>query len=326
MIITRTPLRISIGGGGTDLPSYYEKFGGFVISAAIDKYVYITANRSFRSGYLLKYANTEHVESRAEIKHDLIREVLDDLEIEPNIEIVSIADVPAGTGLGSSGSFTVGLLHALYAYKRQPVSIKGLAHEAFEIEAGRLGEPCGKQDQYIAAYGGLMCQEYNSDGSVTMTRLQASDETIRDLSEHLMMFFTGYSRSASKVLEDQKTRSEDGDGEMLENLHFIKDLGVRIKDALESGDTLAFADLMHEHWLHKKVRSPEISSGPINDLYDFARQHGALGGKLVGAGGGGFLMFYARDRLALRRAMRDKGLQEMDFSFDFDGSVVLIRK
>lgn len=325
MIITRTPLRISLGGGGTDLPSYYEKFGGFVISAAINKYVYITANRSFRSGYLLKYAKTEHVEKLTDIRHDLIREVLGSLKIESGIEIVSIADVPAGTGLGSSGSFTVGLLHALYAYKRQPISIKGLANEAYEIEMKKLGEPCGKQDQYIAAYGGLMCQDYNKDGTVGMTRLAVSDETIRDLDEHLMMFFTGYSRSASAVLEDQKSRSEKGDVGILENLHFIKKLGLKIKEMLEQGDTLAFAELMHEHWLSKKNRSPGISSGEINDLYDFARRHGALGGKLVGAGGGGFMVFYTRDRPALRRAMKEKGLQEMDFSFDFDGSVVLLR-
>ncbi len=318
-------MRISIGGGGTDLPSYYEKFGGFVISAAINKHVYITANRSFRSGYLIKYAETEHVEDSKDIKHSLIREVLDYLDVGPNIEIVSIADVPAGTGLGSSGSFTVGLLHALYAYRRQPISIKGLANEAYEIEMGKLGEPCGKQDQYIAAYGGLMSQEYPQDGSVTMTRLYVSNETMRDLREHLMMFFTGYSRSASQVLKDQKTRSEKGDDEMLDNLHFIKNLGLKIKLALEGGDTLGFADLMHEHWLHKKVRSPDISNSWINDVYDFARENGALGGKLVGAGGGGFMLFYARDRLALRQAMIEKGLQEMDFSFDFDGSIVILR-
>ncbi len=325
MIITRTPLRISIGGGGTDLPSYYERFGGHVISAAINKYVYITNNKTFRPGYFLKYSKTEHVQTCDEIEHKLIREVLRRYEIEPNIEIVSIADVPAGTGLGSSGSFTVGLLHALHAYKRLRPSTEDLAREACDIEINALGEPCGKQDPYIAAYGGLMCQDYRKDGSVIMTPLKVDEATVRDLGEHLLLFFSGYSRDASRVLEDQKTRSERGDERMLDNLHFIKELGFEIKAALEGGDTLRFAGLMHEHWTRKRGRSENISSSRINEIYDCAREHGALGGKLVGAGGGGFLMFYARDRLRLRQAMAEKKLQEMDFSFDFDGSVVLLR-
>ncbi|MEE8393395.1 MAG: hypothetical protein V3R66_03555 [Rhodospirillales bacterium] len=325
MIITRTPLRISIGGGGTDLPSYYEKFGGHVISAAINKYVYITNNRTFRPGYLLKYAKTEQVDDIDQIKHDLIREVLRFLDIEPCIEVVSIADVPAGTGLGSSGSFTVGLLHALYAYRRRPVSPEELAGQACEIEMNILGEPCGKQDQYIAAYGGLMCQEYHPDGRVTMSPLKVDETTLRDLGERLMMFFTGYSRIAAEVLEDQKSRSERGDGEMLENLHFIKKLGMKIKSALEDGDTNAFAEMMDEHWLRKRDRSASISNDWINGLYDYARHHGAIGGKLVGAGGGGFMLFYTHDRMRLRRAMEEKDLQEMEFSFDFDGSVVVLR-
>ncbi len=325
MIITRTPLRISIGGGGTDLPSYYEEFGGFVISAAIGKYIYITANKTFRPGYFLKYSKTEHVEARGDIEHDLIREVLRHLDVGPDIEIVSIADVPAGTGLGSSGSFTVGLLHALNAYQRRPIETGDLARTACHIEMNVLGEPCGKQDQYIAAHGGLMCQDYHPDGGVTMTPLEASEATVRDLHENLMMFFTGYSREAAAVLVDQKTRSEKGDSEMLDNLHFIKELGFKIRKLLENGDTLGFAEMMHEHWLRKKVRSAAISSTEVNDLYDYARRHGALGGKLVGAGGGGFMLFYTRDRMGLRQAMADKGLQEMDFTFDFDGSVVLLR-
>lgn len=326
MIITRTPLRISIGGGGTDLPSYYESFGGFVISAAINKYVYITVNRTFRPGYLLKYAQTEHTESLDDIKHGLLRETLRLMEIEPMVETVSIADVPAGTGMGSSGSFTVGLLHALNAFKRRKISAEDLARTANHIEMNILGEPCGKQDHYIAAYGGLTCQEYHSDGSVTISPLQVSGETIRDLRENLMLFFTGYSRRAAKILDDQKAKSEKGDSGMLENLHFIKDLGLRIKDRLEGGDVLGFAELMNEHWEHKKARSENISNDHVNQLYDIARGNGSLGGKLVGAGSGGFLTFYAGDKAALRTAMTAEGLQEMDFAFDFDGSIIQLRR
>ncbi len=326
MIITRTPLRISIGGGGTDLPSYYESFGGFVISAAIDKYVYITVNKTFRPGYLLKYAKTEHTQTLDEIKHPLLRETLRLMEIEPMVETVSIADVPAGTGLGSSGSFTVGLLHALRAYKRQKISTEELARMANHIEMTILGEPCGKQDHYIAAYGGMTCQEYHPDGGVTITPLDVSEATLRDLSENLLLFFTGYSRAAAEILEDQKRKSEKGDSGMRDNLHFIKDLGVKIKERLEEGDTQGFATLMNEHWRRKKARSERISNDHINELYDLALAKGALGGKLVGAGSGGFLLFYTLDKPQLRAAMTGAGLQEMEFGFDYDGSIVQLRK
>lgn len=325
MIITRTPLRISIGGGGTDLPSYYEKFGGFVISAAINKHVYITINRSYRDGYFLKYSRTEHATSVDGIEHPLIRACLKRVDVGPNVEIVSIADIPAGTGLGSSGTFTVGLLHALKAFRRDRAGAECLAQTAAEVEMVDLGEPCGKQDQYIAAFGGITCQEYHPDGGVTITPLALDGATVRELDESLMLFFTGYSRSASKALTEQKTQSEKGDKDMLDNMHFIKDLGQRIKQALEAGDTRAFGEMMHEHWLHKKVRSASITNERINDLYDFARENGAVGGKLVGAGGGGFLMFYTDDRKRLRKAMIEQGLRETDFSFDFEGSVVLLR-
>ncbi len=326
MIITRTPLRISIGGGGTDLPSYYEQFGGFVISAAINKYIYITVNRTFRPGYLLKYAETEHVQTINEIRHGLLRETLRLMEMEPMVETVSIADVPAGTGLGSSGSFTVGLLHALKAYKLLKISAGELAQTANHIEMTILGEPCGKQDHYIAAYGGLTCQEYHPDGTVTVSPLKLTEATLKDLSENMMLFFTGYSRAAAEILDDQKRKTEKGDSGMLDNLHFIKDLGLRIKDGLEAGDALGFAELMNYHWEHKKGRSKNISNDHVNALYELARKNGALGGKLVGAGSGGFLLFYTLDRPKLRAAMSKEGLLEMDFAFDFDGSIVQLRK
>ena len=326
MIVTETPLRISFAGGGTDFPEYYREHGGCVLNCAINKYIYITVNRTFRPGYLLKYAATEHVQTINEIRHGLLRETPRLMEIEPMVETVSIADVPAGTGLGSSGSFTVGLLHALKAYKRLKISAEELAQTANHIEMTILGEPCGKQDHYIAAYGGLTCQEYHPDGTVTVSPLKLAEATLKDLSENMMLFFTGYSRAAAEILDDQKKKTEKGDSGMLDNLHFIKELGVRIKDRLEAGDALGFAGLMKEHWEHKKARSKIISNDHVNALYELGRENGALGGKLVGAGSGGFLLFYTLDRPKLRAAMSKEGLQEMDFDFDFDGSIVQLRK
>jgi D-glycero-alpha-D-manno-heptose-7-phosphate kinase len=325
MIITRTPLRISLGGGGTDLPSYYRRFGGFVLAGAINKHIYVAINETFRGGYFLKYSAFEHAPSLEEIRHPILREVLRAHPVEPRVEIVSLADIPAGTGLGSSGSFTVGLLNAVLAYKRQHAAPADLAEEACRIEIDVLEQTAGKQDQYIAAYGGLACLEFHPDDTVTAAPLKIADETLRDLEERLLMFFTGYSRNASAVLDDQKVRSELGDPAMLENLHFIKQLGLCIKLALERGDARRFGELMHEHWLHKKERSPGASNGNINRWYEIGRDHGAIGGKLVGAGGGGFLLFYAEDRPALRQAMAAEGLREVRFAFDHEGSKVLTR-
>jgi D-glycero-alpha-D-manno-heptose-7-phosphate kinase len=325
MIITRTPFRVSLGGGGTDLPSFYERHEGFVISAAIDKHVYVSINRSFRQGFLLKYSELEQAATAAEIRHRLIREAVGMLGLEPPVEIVSVADVPAGTGLGSSGSFTVGLLHAIAAYQHRSVGAETLARQAVEVEMVRLGDPVGKQDPYIAAYGGLTCQHYHADGSVTITPLKVSAETIGDLTDNLLLFFTGASRNAADVLRDQKERSQQGDAAMLANLQFIKSVAHLTRTALESGDTETFGRLMHEHWERKQARSRGISDDRINALYELGRAHGAVGGKLVGAGGGGFLMFYASDARRLRRAMAEAGLQEMRFAFDFEGSIVLCR-
>src|SRR5579883_2379067 len=307
MIITRTPLRISIGGGGTDLPSYYSRFGGFVIAAAVNKHIYVGINETFSGGYFLKYSSLEHAVSIDEIRHALIREVLRLHEVPPPIEIVSMADIPAGTGLGSSGAFTVGLLRAVHALKRKYVDPGVVAEEACKIEIETLQQPVGKQDQYIAAYGGLACFEFHEDGQVAVSPLNISNSTLYDLEEHLLMFFTGYSRNASAVLDDQKVRSELGDAAMLENLHYIKQLGLCIKLALENGDTRRFGELMHEHWLHKKQRSPGTSNEGINRWYDIGRENGALGGKLVGAGGGGFLLFYAKTAMRSGRPWRAKG-------------------
>src|SRR5262245_17155443 len=304
MIIARSPLRITLGGGGTDLPSYYRAHGGFLIAAAIDKYVYVTVMRPFTPGVYLKYSQLEHVELAKDIQHPIIREATQMLDFKtPQIEITTIADIPAGTGLGSSGSFTTGLLKALYAHRKRLLHPSELAELASYIEIDRLGEPIGKQDQYIAAYGGLTCFTFNTDDSVTAKPLAVDMNTFFDLEDNLLLFFTGYSRSAGSILNDQKTRTQKNDDDMLRNLHFVKELGYRSQEALEQGNALLFGELMHEHWEHKKRRSGGMSNPRIDEWYDLGRKNGAVGGKLVGAGGGGFLLFYASDRNKLRHAM-----------------------
>jgi D-glycero-alpha-D-manno-heptose-7-phosphate kinase len=325
MIITRTPLRITLGGGGTDLPSYYEQFGGVVISAAISKYIFISINRTFTPDYFLKYSALERVEEAMSIQHPIVREALLMHRVEPSVEIVSMADIPSGTGLGSSGAFTVGLLRAIYAMRRDHVSPGDLAEEACGIEIERLSRPVGKQDQYVAAFGGLKTYSFEADGTFNVAPLAVSTETFHDLEEHLLMFFTGYSRDADRVLEEQRNKSNAGDAAMIDNLHLVKELGLRSKAALEQGDVEAFAALMHEHWEHKKKRSSSMSNSSIDRWYEAGRAHGALGGKLVGAGAGGFLLFYTREPRRLRAAMAAEGLAEVRFTFDSDGSVVLVR-
>lgn len=325
MIITRVPLRITLGGGGTDLPSYFEHFGGFVLSAAISKYIFIAINRTFTPDYVIKYSALERVERPGDIDHPIIREVLTAHDIGPSIEIVSLADIPSGTGLGSSGAFTVGLLHAVYAFRRDHVSAADLADEACAIEIDRLGRPVGKQDQYAAAFGGITCLEFPPGGQVAVSPLAISADTMYDLQEHLLMFFTGYSRDAERVLVEQRTRSEGGDQQMIDNLHYVKELGLRCKGALEQGDTGAFAAIMHEHWEHKKKRSALMSNRSIDRGYELGREAGAMGGKLVGAGAGGFLLFYTRDPRSLRQAMKAEGFSEVRFTFEHDGSTVIAR-
>jgi D-glycero-alpha-D-manno-heptose-7-phosphate kinase len=286
MLISRTPLRISLGGGGTDLPSFYGRYGGFVLSAAIDKHVYIAINRTFTDDYFLKYSQLERVSAPDEIRHPIMRAALELHPVGPSVEIASLADIPAGTGLGSSGAFTVGLLRALYAYKREHITPGDLAEEA---------------------------------------ALSISTTTLHDLEEHLLMFFTGYSRDASALLTDQRRRTETEDDAMVAALKNVQEVGLRIRDALEAGETRDFASLMHEHWLNKRDRSTGMSNEAMNRWYDVAMANGALGGKLVGAGGGGFLLFYADDPKALRQAMIAEGLPEVRFSFEFEGSSMLVR-
>lgn len=325
MLITRTPLRISIGGGGTDLPSYYRRHGATVVSAAINKYVYIGINSTFVDDYFIKYSALERAEQVDDVQHPLVREALRCTRTPPGVEIVSMADIPSGTGLGSSGAFTVGLLRALYAFKREHITAGALAEEACRIEIDVLGQPVGKQDQYIAAFGGLTCFEFHPDDKVTVTPLSISNATLHDLEEHLLLFFTGYARSASAILSDQHQRSSAGDSAMLDSLAFTEKLGLQIRAALETGDTATFADLLHEHWEYKRTRSSGMSNPDIDRWYRHGLDHGARGGKLVGAGAGGFLLFYAAEPQRLRTAMTDAGLTEVRFFFDHDGSTVIVR-
>ena len=325
MIITRSPLRISLGGGGTDLPSYYREHGGFLIAAAIDKYVYVTVMRPFVPGIFLKYSNLEHVAETDQVQHPIIREAIRLLDFKtPQLEITTLADIPAGTGLGSSGSFTTALLKALYAHRRRLLHPDELAKLACEIEIDRLGEPVGKQDQYIAAYGGITCFRFLPNDEVEAWPLEISMDTLFDLEDNLLLFFTGFSRSAGSILRDQKDRSLKHDQAMLDNLNYVKDLGLRSQQALESGDLVQFGELMHEHWEHKRQRSAGMSNSQIDAWYELGRANGAIGGKLVGAGGGGFLLFYAEDRKRLRQAMAKAGLEEVRFRFDFEGTKVLL--
>jgi len=324
VIITRSPLRITLGGGGTDLPSYYRRYGGFLIAAGIDKYVYVTVMRPFTEGIYLKYSKLEHVNAVEDIQHPIIREAIQMLGFRtPQVEITTLADIPSGTGLGSSGSFSTALLKALYAHRRRLLLPNELAELACEIEIARLGEPIGKQDQYIAAYGGVTCFTFNPDDTVCAEPVNIAMDALLELEDNLLLFFTGFSRSAASILTDQKTRAEQNDAEMLENLHYVKALAWRSRDVLESGNTAELGDLMHEHWEHKKRRSSGMSNPQIDEWYELGRKNGALGGKLVGAGGGGFLMFYSNDHGRLRRAMAKAGLEEVRFRFDFEGTKVL---
>jgi D-glycero-alpha-D-manno-heptose-7-phosphate kinase len=321
MIITRSPLRISLGGGGTDLPSYYRRHSGFLIAAAIDKYVYITLHQTFQKGLIIKYSKMEQVEKIEQVQHPIIRETLKFVQLpDPNLEIASMADIPAGTGLGSSGSFTTALLKALHIHQKRLVPTHELAEQACMVEIEKVGSKVGKQDQYIAAYGGIACFQFLPNDQVQVSPLKMDSQTLYNLEDNLLMFFTGYSRSASSILKDQDDKSKQQDAAMIDNLHFMKDLAYKSKEALEGGDLRAFASYLHVHWEHKRQRGSGMSNSDIDGWYDLAIRNGALGGKLVGAGGGGFLLFYSEEKTRLRQAMAGAGLREVRFRFDFEGT------
>ncbi len=324
MIITRSPLRISLGGGGTDLPSYYREHTGFLTAAAIDKYVYLTLHQTFHDDLIVKYSKLERVPDCNQLEHPIIREAFRLLDLDGRgLELTSLADIPAGTGLGSSGSFTTALLRALHAHRKSLVHPQDLAEQACRIEIERLGEPVGKQDQYIASFGGITCFQFLPSGQVEAWPLKIDSETLYNLEDNLLLFFTGYSRSASSILKEQDEKSKEGNRSMVENLHFIKDLGFKSQAALESGDLRAFAELMNVHWEHKKQRSGSMSNSKIDGYYQLALENGGLGGKLIGAGGGGFLLFYSEDKVRLRHAMNQAGLREVRFRFDFEGTKII---
>jgi D-glycero-alpha-D-manno-heptose-7-phosphate kinase len=323
MIIVRSPLRISLGGGGTDLPTYYQNHGGFVISAAIDKYVYVIINDSFKDKIVLKYSKHEEVDTIDQIEHPAFREALKLAGIHGGLDITNISDVPAGTGLGSSGSFNTALLKALYTKKRGYIDPADLAERAYYIERHVLKQPVGKQDQYISAVGGVTSFTFHKDDSVSFWPTEMPTGTLEQLEENLLLFFMGYSREASSILEHQDRLSAKHNGNMFDNLDNTKEMGYVIESALRSGDLEKFAYMMNEHWKMKSRRSPGMSNSLIDEAYKLGLTNGALGGKLVGAGAGGFLMFYAEDKFALRQAMSKAGFKELRFRFDFEGTKVV---
>ena len=326
MIITRTPFRVPLGGGGTDLPSYYSKYGGFIFSAAIDKYMFISINQPVVDDLIrIKYSKSETVASVDEVQHEIVREALRYLGLKKAIEVVSMADVPAGTGLGSSGAYTVGLLNGLHTLKRDSLTLQDLAEEACRIEIDILKKPIGKHDQYLAAFGGLTCLEIEKDGKVSVCSGNISHNTMDELEKNILLFFTGISRDANDILSSQSKATENEDNQVVDTLHRIKEIGYQIKEALEDGNLAKFGYLLDKHWKTKKNLSGKVSDSRTDKLYEKAKENGAIGGKIMGAGGGGFFMFYCEEhRNRLRKAMTEEGLREMRFRFDFEGSKVLV--
>ncbi|MGI8624660.1 MAG: galactokinase [Solirubrobacteraceae bacterium] len=320
VIFTRAPLRISLGGGGTDLPSYYLEHGGHLVSGSIDKYVYMLTHTVFQKLYRMKYSETEEVEDPSQIRHPILRETLLRHWQGSPLEIASVADVPSGTGMGSSGAFTVCLIKALALAKRVSITPGALAEAACEIELDVLKEPVGKQDQYVSAHGGVCAYTFEPGGAVRVEPLELSELTLRSLRNNMLLFYTGGARSASRILADQVERTRADDPEMLENLHRTKAMGYESRRLLEAGDLVGYAEIMHEHWEDKRRRSPEMTDEHIDRLYTLARRSGCVGGKLVGAGGGGFLLVYAKRPDDTRQAMAAAGAAELAFDFEFQGA------
>lgn len=324
MIVSRAPLRFSLGGGGSDLPGYAERHGGFVVSAAIDKYVYVTANRRFHRSIRLAYSKTEIVQTPADVEHPIFREALGMLGIDDSIELTSVAELPANSGLGSSSSFTVALLNALHAYKREFVSSQQLAEEACHIEIERLGEPIGKQDQYIAAFGNVTALTIDPGGAVHVEPIAVDDAVRDELEANLVIFYSGVERRAREVLDEQVATLRGG-GRAAEDMHRIKAIGLEVRELLVSGDIDRYGSLLHEHWTHKRALATSMTDAVLDEHYEAARRAGALGGKLMGAGGGGFFMFYVRpaDRRRLLEVMAERGLRQLRFRFDLDGARIM---
>ncbi len=325
MIITRTPFRVTLGGGGTDLPSYYSKHGGFIFSAGLDKYMFVDVNRPATDDLIrVKYSKSETVEKVGDIQHEIAREILRLTGVEKNIEISSVADVSAGTGLGSSSCYAVGLLHAIHTMKREHVGLAQLAEEDFKIEAEGLKRPIGKQDPYLAAFGGLTVLDIEKDGSVKVRKANVSLEVADELNRNMLLFFTGKTRSADDILSEQSKGAKEDKKDIVDSMHYIKELGYEILEAAEEGNIDEIGHKFHAHWQHKKKISTKMSNPEFDKIYDEAMRNGALGGKISGAGGGGFFCFYVPgDQRTLREAMRNSGLREMRYHFDFEGSKVI---
>lgn len=326
MIITRTPFRLPLGGGGTDLPRYYEKYGGFLITATINKYMFININRpSLVDKIKVNYSKTEIVDTAEELHHELVRESLKLLQIGAPIEIHSMADLAGGTGLGSSSTYTVGLLNGLNIIIKNHISTQELAELACKVEIELVGKPIGKQDQYAAAFGGIIALDISKKGEVKVIELDLHTEVIRDFEHHLMMFYTDIERNADEILAEQSQKAQEDDDTVVECMHQIKEIGYSSKDAIISGDYVKFGKLLNDHWQVKKKISDKMANSQINEWYEIAMNNGALGGKIMGAGGGGFFLFCADNgkRKHLRATMEKAGLRYMDFRFDFEGSKVL---
>ena len=320
VIFARAPLRIPLGGGGTDLPSYYREHGGFLVAGAIDKYVYMLVHTVFQQRYRLKYSQLEEVDDVRSIRHPILRETLTRHWHGNPLEIASIADVPAGTGMGSSGAFTVCLLKALAHARSTSITPGALAEAAAAIEIDVLREPVGKQDPYVAAFGGICAYSFRPDGTVEVESLELPAATLRCLRDQLLLFYTGETRSASAILAEQDRRSLERDPAMIENLHRTKQMGMESRDLLVKGDLEGYAALMHAHWEHKRRRSAGITSDRVDRLYAVARESGVLGGKLIGAGGGGFLLVFASQPEITRAALGAAGATELPFAFEFSGA------
>lgn len=327
MILSRAPYRISLGGGGTDLPSYYSKYGGFILSAAVNKYLYIYVNRPAADDLIrLKYSRSEEVRVPEEIRHDLVRPALKELGLGASLEIASMADIPAGTGLGSSGTYLVALLTALHELKREKIPTQALAEQACHIEIELAGHAAGKHDHYLAAFGGITCLDIDEGGRVKVYPLNVSVTTVEEFRSNVLLFYTGMTRSSADILEAQRRDTQNGKSEVVDSLHRTKELGYRIKETLEQGDLERFGLLLDEHWQNKKRRSKQISDRSLDAHYDLAKGAGALGGKVMGAGGGGFFMLYCPNhcKAKVRKALADTELREMPYDFDFEGAKVLV--
>lgn len=332
MIITRTPFRITLGGGGTDLPSYYSEYGGFIFSVTIDKYMYIHLNTPIVDDLIrVKYSKYEEVSNIEDIKHDLVRESLRLMKVTKAVEIQSMADIPASTGLGSSGCYLIGLLNALHCYRNIPVSQQDLAEEACHIEMDVLKQPVGKQDQYTAAFGGFIVMDINKNGLVKVKRSERlSEDIIDELESSLLIYYTNTARSASEILKEQNKATHDKKDQahklVIESLHEIKDIGLKTLDAINAGNLDEFGRLMDVHWKAKKRLSNKVTNSSIDNLYELGIKNGALGGKILGAGGGGFMLFYCPKEMQSKLAgtMSENGMRRMRFKFDFDGSKVMM--